>query len=154
MKEVNPHCEYTLHGTSFSTASQAANTIPLLKMYQEWLIQLFYYFKHSALREKQLHKIQEILDHPTLKYREIHAVRWLSFFEALQVVYRTIDPLRTCLHGRDRSKDARAKGILKYMATRQFLFITYLMMDIILIVSKLSLTLQNDSLDVAKANVS
>ena len=156
MKEVNPHI-VNIHCMAHRLAlctSQAANTIPMLKKYQEWLTQLFYYFKHSALREKQLHKIQEILDHPTLKYREIHAVRWLSFFEALQAVYRTIDPLLTYLHGRDRSKDARAKGILKYMATRQFLFITYLMMDIIPIVSKLSLTLQSDSLDVAKAKVS
>ncbi|KAK3086162.1 hypothetical protein FSP39_014493 [Pinctada imbricata] len=125
----------------------------MLKKYQEWLTQLFYYFKNSALREKQLHKIQEILEHPTLKYREIHSVRWLSFFEALQAVYRTIDPLLTYLHNRQADKDPKAKGLLKYMASRQFLFVTYLMMNVIPLVSKLCLTLQSETLDVAKAKV-
>lgn len=31
---------------------------------------LFYYFKVSAEREKEVHKFQALLDHPMLKYKE------------------------------------------------------------------------------------
>ncbi|XP_070575181.1 E3 SUMO-protein ligase KIAA1586-like [Ptychodera flava] len=60
----------------------------------------------------------------------------------------------TYLHSQSAQKDPAAKGLLKYMATTQFIFITYLMMDVIPVVSKLCLDFQSDSLDVAKAKVS
>ncbi|XP_062579300.1 zinc finger protein 862-like [Saccostrea cucullata] len=155
LKELNPliinvHC--MAHRLALCT-SQAANSIPTLKKYQEFLTNLFYYFKQSAAREKELHKIQEFLDHPTLRYREIHAVRWMSFLEALQAVYRTIDPLITYLHNCIAAKDPKAKGLLKYTSSRTFLFITYLMMDVIPIVSRLCLAFQKEDLDIAKAKV-
>ena len=78
--------------------SQAANDIPRLKKYQEGLTSLFYYLKASATREKELHKVQEVLNHPVLKYKEIHAVRWLSCYEAVEAVYRTLDSLISCFH--------------------------------------------------------
>lgn len=112
LKELNPHI-INIHCMAHRLAlctSQAANGIPALKKYQEFLTNLFYYCKHSAKREKELHKIQELLNHPTLKYREIHAVRWMSFFEALQAVYRTIDPLISYFHNRIAAKDPKAKG--------------------------------------------
>lgn len=56
--------------------------------------------KRSAQREKQLHKVQSLLDHPTLKYREIHSVHWVSFYDALEAVFRTLDPLLTYFHSR------------------------------------------------------
>ena len=77
----------------------------------------------------------------------------MSFFEALDAVYRTLDPLLTYLHNRQASKDPAAKGLLKFMASTQFFYITHMMMDIIPIVSKLCLTFQSDELDVARAKV-
>jgi hypothetical protein len=60
----------------------------------------------------------------------------------------------TYLHNCNASRDPKAKGLLRCMASRQFLFTAYIMMDIIPIVSKLSLALQSDNLDIAKAKVS
>lgn len=73
-----------------------------MKNYQEWMCNVFYYFKRSAQREKQLHKVQSLLDHLTLKYREILvlSVRWMSFYETFEEVFRTLDPLLTYLHSR------------------------------------------------------
>ena len=102
LKEKNPHM-VNIHCMAHRLAlctSQAASSINQMQKYQTWLTQLFYYFKRSATREHELHKVQAILEHPTLKYREVHAVRWLSFYEALNAVYRTLDPLITYFHNR------------------------------------------------------
>ena len=76
LKEQNAHMVHIhcmAHRLALCT-SQAANDIPRLKKYQEWLTSLFYYMKASATREHELHKVQEVLNHPVLKYKEIHAV--------------------------------------------------------------------------------
>lgn len=155
LKELNPHMMHVhcmAHRLALCT-SQAANGIPALKKYQEWMTSLFYYFKHSPTKEQQLHKVQNLLDHPVLKYKEIHAVRWLSFYEALETVYRTIDPLMSYMTSRNASKDPKAKGLLKKMATNEFIFVTYLMMDVMAMVSKLCLVFQKEDLDVVSAKV-
>ncbi|XP_061191044.1 zinc finger protein 862-like [Saccostrea echinata] len=156
LKELNPHIlniHCMAHRLALCTA-QAANGIPALKRYQEFMTKLFYYFKVSADREKEVHKVQALLDHPMLKYKEIHAVRWLSFYDGLETIYKTLDPLLTYLHNREAKKDPKAKGLLKQMATTQFIYITYLMMDILPIVMRLCLTFQKDDLDVARAKIS
>lgn len=155
LKEQNAHMVHIhcmAHRLALCT-SQAANYIPRLKKYQEWLTSLFYYMKASATREHKLHKVQEVLDIPVLKYKEIHAVRWLSCYEAVEAVYRTLDPLISFFHQRKASKDPKTKGLLKAMASTQFIYITYLLMDVLPIVSRLCLQLQAENLDVAKAKV-
>lgn len=69
LKELNPHL-VNIHCMTHrltSCTSQAASSIPALKKYQDFLTNLFYYFKQSAKQEKELYKIQELLDHPALK---------------------------------------------------------------------------------------
>ena len=93
LKELNHHI-LNIHCIAHRLAlctSQAAEGIKSLKRYQDWITSLFYYFKASATCEMELHEIQDILDHPKLRYKEVHAVRWLSFYEALASIYRTID---------------------------------------------------------------
>lgn len=141
LKALNPHL-INIHCLAHILAlctSQAATDLKPLKNYQEWVCNLFYYLKRYVQREKQLHKVQSLLDHPTLKYREVHSVRWMSFYEALEAVFRTLDILLTYLHSRGL-KDPTAKGLLKSLATTQFFYITHMIMDVIPIVSKLCLT--------------
>ena len=59
-------------------SSQAANSIPYLKEYQETLTGMFYFFNSSANRTETLSEIQVLLNEPQLKMTEIHEVRWLS----------------------------------------------------------------------------
>ena len=139
LKELNPHI-LNIHCIAHRLAlctSQAAEGIKSLKRYQDWMTSLFYYFKASATREKELHEIQGILDHPKLRYKEVHAVQWLSFYEALASIYRTIDPLITYMHNHEAQNDPKAKGLLKQLATTGFIYTTHMMMDVLPIVSKL-----------------
>ena len=71
-----------------------------------------YFFQGSAKRSGRLHEIQSILDDPVLTIKEIHSVRWLSYFSALTTVYRTLDSLMAYLAEMPLS-DAKAMGLKK-----------------------------------------
>jgi hypothetical protein len=58
-----------------------------LKEYQETLAGIFYFFKSSSLRHDRLENIQKLLDEATLKIREVHEVRWMSIYKAVETVY-------------------------------------------------------------------
>ena len=88
------------------TASQAAKQIPQLKEYSHTLTNIFYYFSGSALRSNKLREIQLLLELPTLKYAQVHSVRWLSMEKAVEVVYRTYPALVVALEHEATSNPA------------------------------------------------
>ena len=95
LRRQNPHMR-NVHCIAHRIAlclSQATENIPALKEHQQILTDLFYYFKLNNKREAALHDIQMILDDPIFKTREIHSVQWLSYFEALTTVYRSLESL-------------------------------------------------------------
>jgi len=123
--ELNPHLIHIhcmAHRLTLST-SQVADGVPAMKNYQEWLTSVFYYFKASPTREEELHEVQTVLDLPVLKCKEIHvhAIRWLSCYEAVSSVFRCLDALISYFHKLEASKDPKAKGLLKKMATTTLL---------------------------------
>ena len=94
--------------------------IPTLLMYTVWhtnwhqeiLTDLFYYFKASSKRAAKIKQVQEILQDPILTYKELHSVRWLSYFNALTAVFRTLDSLLTYLgEAGTGNKDPKAVGL-------------------------------------------
>ena len=87
---INFHC--LAHREALCT-SQAAKKVPALQDYQETLTSLFLYTKHSPNKGSKLKDFQKVLDDPQLKYKEVYEVRWLSFFTALETVFKTIDSL-------------------------------------------------------------
>ena len=77
LKHVNPmltnyHC--VAHRLALVT-SQASQNMPYLVQYQEILIGLFYYFRNSSVHTESLKAIQQVLEEPQLKVREVHEVR-------------------------------------------------------------------------------
>lgn len=80
------------HGCSLA-ASQAEKFVPELQSYARTVSNIFYYFSNSALRSNKLREIQSLLNMPTLKYAEIHSVRWSSLDSAVRVIYRTYPAL-------------------------------------------------------------
>lgn len=66
----------------------------------------------SAKRAAKLKDIQSIVEDPSLTIKEIHSVRWLSYFSALTTVYRTMDSLCTYLAGVG-TEDPKANGLKK-----------------------------------------
>ena len=110
---INVHC--IAHRSALCTC-QAAESVPPMKDYVETLTSLFYYFKASSLRAQKLEHIQEILDSDKWRLKEVHEVRWLSFFDALQTVHRSLVPLLDYLESGEatsRSKDPKAVGLRK-----------------------------------------
>ena len=154
MRRENPHLS-NIHCVAHKLAlctSQAAENIPLLKKHQQILTDLFYYFKGSAKRAAKLHEIQVLVDDPALTIKEIHSVRWLSYFNALTAVFRTIDSLMTYLADVGVN-DPKANGLKKKIATDQFISISYMMMDAMAPVTVLSQFFQTENVDVALVRV-
>ena len=113
MKRQNPHL-VNIHCVAHRFAlctSQAATGITMFDDYQRYLSDLFYYFKNSAARVSNLKAIQNILEMPQLKVKEVHGVRWLSFFNALHTVFKMLEPLIIYLGNQPKQKDPKAAGL-------------------------------------------
>ena len=74
---VNVH--YVAHSLALCI-SQAAEVIQALKQHQQILTDLFYYFRGSPKRAAKIKEIQELLEDPVLTHKELHSVRWLSYY--------------------------------------------------------------------------
>ena len=105
---VNIHC--IAHRFNLCT-SQAARDINILEDFQKILSDLFYYFKYSALRTDKLKQVQKILEAPELKIKEVHGIRWLSFFTALETVFKCLEALIVYLNDQPKQTDPKAAGL-------------------------------------------
>ena len=138
--------------------------------------------KGSSKRQSKLKEIQNILDDPCLTIKEIHSVRWLSYFTALSTVQRTLDSLLTYLGEADGNKHPKAAGLRKKVVKlvkyfriiafvnlctpnvivrnyfipslfNSFISITYMMMDAMAPVTILSQFFQTENVDLALVKV-
>ncbi len=152
MKDKNPYLE-NVHCIAHRLAllmSQAANQVPYMKRYREVITSLFYYFKKSAVRTHGLQAIQEVLDCPQLKIKEVHDVRWFAFYSALETVYRSYEALCVLFSkSAEEKKDQKATGLLKDLSGFQFLATTHLLMDVIPVLTHLNLIFQKKDLDLS-----
>ncbi|XP_060566971.1 E3 SUMO-protein ligase KIAA1586-like isoform X2 [Ruditapes philippinarum] len=154
MRRSNPHM-HNVHCVAHKLAlctSQAAEKVPMIKKHQQILTDLYYYFKGSGKREARLHSIQEVLDDPILTVKEIHSVRWLSYFNALTAVWRTLDSLFTYL-AEASVQDPKALGLKKKIATYSFIGTSYMLMDSMAPLTVLSQFFQTENVDVALVKV-
>ena len=139
-EQINPyliqiHC--VAHRLALVTSQAASqDNVPYLKTYQDFLCNIFYWFKHSALRTASLSSLQEVLDSAQIKIKE---VRWFSFYNALDAIFRSWAPLATLLE-QEATKDAK---------TSQFILISHILMDIIPIVTHLNVLFQKQNLDLS-----
>ena len=80
--------------------------------------------------------------------KEIHGVRWFSFYAALNAVHQCWDAI--CMSMEEvAAKDPTAKGILKRITTVQFLGVTAMLMDIIPTMTSINLLFQRRDLDLS-----
>jgi len=143
---IGVHC--AAHRCSLA-ASQAAKFVPELQSYARTVSNIFYYFSNSALRSNKLREIQSLLNMPTLKYAEIHSVRWLSLDSAVRVIYRTYPALVIALE-HEATTNASAKGLLTEVQQFKFIMCTHLLMDILPFLSRISKVFQCQSVDFSK----
>ena len=121
--KVNPHLQNTHCGAHCVAlvSEQAATSNKSIQDFKETVTSIYYYFKHSAQRVHEIKALQEVLEEPTLKYREVHQVRWLSFYSALEAIVRTMDSLISYFHTKGQSGDAKAKGLAKTVGQELFI---------------------------------
>ena len=150
MKNKNPvlitiHC---LANRLNLASSQAADKIPYLKdVFQKIMTDLYYYFSKSTARTSSLIVMQNILDEPQMKIKEIHAVRWFAFYDALQTIYKCWTSLVSFFV--ERKTESMCIGFSKKIAEFTFVSTLYFMMDVIPHLTELSLIFQKTDLDVS-----
>ena len=83
---LNIHC--MAHRLALCT-SQAANEVAYVKKYREIISNIYFHFKHSAVRTADLKLIEAILDDKQLNLKEVHAVHWFAFYHALEAIYHS-----------------------------------------------------------------
>ena len=66
------------------SSSQTAKEIP--ESYKCTVSNAFCYFTNSSLWCNKIHKVQNFLSFPELKYAKLHSVRWLSIEKAVSVI--------------------------------------------------------------------
>ncbi|XP_061192620.1 uncharacterized protein C17orf113-like [Saccostrea echinata] len=151
LKEYSPalvgiHC--AAHRCALA-ASQASKCIPQLKKYSDTVANIFFYFSGSALRSNKLREIQMLLNLPTLKFAQIHSVRWLSLQKSVEILYRTYPALLIALEHEGTTNPA-ARGIHAEVSQYNFIAITHMLMDILPFLGRLSRIFQTKDLDLSK----
>lgn len=141
---INSHC--SAHRVAL-VSEQSANSVPSMKEYQKTVVNLYYHFKKSPAKLDKMEAIQKVLEDPCIKYREIHSVRWLSFYNSVEAIYRTMDSLLTYLT-ESSAKDAVASGLKKKIANDFFISMTYHLLDILKPIMKLNLFFQKKDVDI------
>ena len=150
LKRVNPflisiHC--MAHKLALCT-SQASTGIQFLSTFKETLTALYRYFKKSSLRTHQLKEFQEIFQQPQLKVKEVYEIRWFAFYGALEALHRTWSSLLAYFESHDDPK-AKAAGFEKALKKYEFVATMGLMMDVMPILTYLSLVFQKQHLDLS-----
>ena len=95
--------------------------------------------------------MQEVLNEPNLKVKEVHEVHWMSIYKAVETVYRSTDSLISLF---STEKDAKPKGFTKKLGNSDFISTTYMLMDILPIITELYMVFQKTDLDVFTIQVS
>lgn len=99
---------------------------------------------------EKLKAVQEVFNEPQLKHNEIHQVRWLSFFKALETLYVTWGSLVTYLDTEvenKQDKDGKLKGYIKKLTQFDFVATIHMFMDVLPHVMELTLIFQKKNLD-------
>lgn len=91
--------------------------------------------------------IQEVLQSPKLKVKEMRAVRWFAFYSALETVFRSWDALVT--YFANHRNDAKAVAFLKKLTQVQNVATMYYLMDVIPWLTQLNQIFQKEVLDVS-----
>ena len=90
--------------------------------------------------------IQAVLQVAERKFRQVFHTRWLSFDGAISAIVASLDPLYAVLVEESHT-DPVAKGILTFTVNFSFLATTYLLADVLPILSRLSKRFKRSQVD-------
>ena len=141
---INIHC--MAHRLALCS-SQVASNVATMEKYKQLLTDLDYYFSKALKRTAGLKAIQEILQSPKLKVKQMHTVRWFAFFSVLETVFSSWDALVTYIA--NHRNDVKAVGFLKKLNQVQNMATMYYLMDVIPWLTQLNQIFQKVDLDVS-----
>ena len=141
---INIHC--MAHCLALCS-SEAASNVATMEKYKQLSTDLYYYFSTSLKQTAGLKAIQEILQSPKLKVKQMHAVRWFALFIVLETVFSSWDDLVT--YFANHRNDAKAVGFLKKLTQVQNTTTMYYLMDVIPWLTQLNQIFQKEDLDVS-----
>nr|XP_042906443.1 zinc finger protein 862-like [Parasteatoda tepidariorum] len=152
LTELN-HCLISVHCSAHRLAlvlQNAVNDIQSIKSYNDSLKAIFMYFNASAVRSAKLMIVQKLVQETALKYPKLHSVRWLSLHRGVQVIYKTLDSLILFLESQvAEGKDCTSPGLLRAIRHIRFIYVTHILNDILLILTKLTKLFQYDTADLS-----
>ena len=148
MKKKNPfmlstHC--IAHRLALASG-QAADGIPYIKKYQQYINTIYKYYHYSPKHWSKLKEMQIILQCAETKFKQTFHTRWLSFEGAVEAILDNLDPLMAALIS-DSESDPTAKGLLTFISTFRFLATTHFLADVLAVLSRLSKTFQRQCVD-------
>ncbi|CAB4479250.1 unnamed protein product [Rhizophagus irregularis] len=73
--------------------NSAQKRVTFCKYIENLIKETYNFFSNSEKRVETLRNFQTILDHPTLKIKNIFEIRWLSWYEAVKSICISIEPL-------------------------------------------------------------
>ncbi|GES83200.1 zinc finger protein 862-like [Rhizophagus clarus] len=73
--------------------NSAQKQVAFCKYIETLIKETYHFFSNSEKRVETLRNFQSILDHPTLKIKNIFEIRWLSWYEAVKSICVSIGPL-------------------------------------------------------------
>ena len=97
--ERNPYL-FTTHCIAHRLAlacNSAEKQVFFCKHVENIMKSVYSFFSSSSKRQETLRQYQTVLDHPILKIRQIHEIRWLSWYEAVKNLCLTIESLMDML---------------------------------------------------------
>ena len=84
-----------------------------------------------------------MLDQSTLRYKQVLGIRWLSLQDSVKAIFSTFDSLLSALKSDvDDKSNGKAAGLLNSPGKFEFVAITYYVMDVLVILNRISLSLQ------------
>ena len=116
---------------------------PNLRTYPNFLLAydvsamgLYSYFSHSCVHTKKLASVQQVLEEPVIKMKPLYQVRWLSFDNAVDAVLQITLIFNDIFEHPAEEGDPHAIGIHHCITTYKFLALTYLMKDVLSVLTK------------------
>ena len=87
---------------------------------------------------------------PEIRIKEVYSVRWFSFYNALEAVFKSWEPLMIMLEQSKEQSDktGKSQGLHKMMGTFEFLATLHLLMDVIPTLTHLNMVFQKRNLDI------
>lgn len=148
LKRLNPfmlsmHC--VAHKLALASEN-AASAVSYCQQHNSVLRGLYNFFHTSPNHYSVLKSMMEILDDPVIHIQQVHTVRWLTMYKAVEAVRKCYSSLLSTLSTLG-DNDVVAKGLYNSVRSYKFIVFTHFLCDILSTLTYLSCFFQQDNLD-------